>query len=212
MKSSNKPRSFNPFKNDNKSAISELASEISKKNNPQFVNNTTHLLLNEIIIDFVNTESFTLRELNRIAKDPAESVFNKIKNMKMGRSKGHYPNYIFYNLIYYLNNICDLDTLISKIERCKSLVQGRGVNYNHITLLGFPSLVGGFDNNKEYEYNYEKILYKFVISQKDDHIYRYYYYGAEVTNGENKKGFNAKDFYEILLLNIKKYRDENGFE
>ncbi len=214
----NKYYSTEPFIYNNVEAIKEIIVGI-RRTQSVFQQNIIVEILICIIEDLVSTNGITLRDLLKLQKLDIYSVFLNLNNRNYNRSKDFYPKFPFFIGIHYLTKLFDPDTLISKLEDCKYNVNStKNFNYSHFASIGLPSLVLNINvDHHEARYKLNNYDLKFTIVQNYDHNSGLGFY--EVNQIHNIVGgqatpvtLNKKDFYNILILNTKKFKEVGGFD
>ncbi|MEQ1734147.1 MAG: hypothetical protein ABL940_10760, partial [Bacteroidia bacterium] len=136
----------------------------------------------------------------------------------INNSNGQY--FVFFHVIYYLTRCLECDILIDKLTFSKNNnLIGNGFNYNDYISMGLPSLVLNKEYNKELEsYSYEGLEHNhlsFEIKEdRSDDRYMFQAVNVEhiynITTGDSrKKNFKREDFYNLLILNINKFKNLN---
>ena len=200
--------SINPFEYTNQKAIEELSPYLTMYNNKQS-EDISAVVLREIVKDLINCRELTLRDLVKLLKHnynlTLTSQFNLTPSYKERNSV-----FIYFPVFAFLNNAFDIDTLFKKIEKCKETIQIKErTNYTYWTSIGFVPLVFTLSSKSpNFQYKFKDLMYDFSV--KTENEYNGEYYG--VTNlkcdaTSSEVSFNAKDFYDVLLLNLEKYKE-----
>ncbi|MCW3102320.1 MAG: hypothetical protein JWO09_760 [Bacteroidetes bacterium] len=201
----NKYYSRHPFNYDNREAISRVVEDI-------FPTNVKYeYLVRRIFLDMAQAEAITLRELLKFTKfeDGPAIVYGDHSKSKI--SKEHLRKMPFMNLICYFSRIIDPDSLLTKLRTMKSKVsEATGFNYNASTQLGFVSLAKPVTAH-HYSYVYKEVMYTFSVRSLPGSE-NYEPFEFEKRTGTNEVKFSHDDFYEILYLNVEKYKEVGGFE
>lgn len=214
----NKYYSREPFLYDNKEAIAELVKDIKK----QFSSNQYYIgidLLICVLTDLIASEDLTLRDLVKLLKmDGLPVVYGQAqRSNKM--SKAFYPQFLYFNLLCYLSKAFDIESLIQKFEKCKYKHAKIRWKYDYFASLGLPSLVVSENlERKNFEFNYKSLTLTFLVKLDWEPSININYYNVEDLKSLNSVGgaggvyFNRSDFYEMLILNAKKYKEVGGFD
>jgi Txe/YoeB family toxin of Txe-Axe toxin-antitoxin module len=213
----NKYYSRQPYFYDNKNAIAYLINDM-KKGFHQNDSSAGIGLFTCVLEDLVSSENLTLRDLLKLLKNDARPIIygNHIKNKST--RKGFYTSFVGYNLIFYLSKIFDLDSIIYKFEKCKDIVN-IDQNWRHDVFVGYllPSLVLQTpEENKYFNYEYKSMALNFLVTMPYAPITRYGCYQASMIKNASSASenvvFTKRDFYELLILNAKRYKEVEGFK
>lgn len=216
----NKYYSREPFFYDNKEAIAQLIRNLKIG----FPPNQIHVgvnLFSCVLSDLVATENLTLRDLIKLSKNNVIDIVHGQLQRSSKRPKSFYYKFVHFNLLYYLSKIFSIDSLIQKFETCKNNINSRtNWDYNKYAYLGLPSLVVEEEiGTKPYEFTYNSSEIKFRVNHNYYPDFDNDYFDVievkcspRILEEETKFIFNKMDFYEVLILNAKKYKEVGGFE
>ncbi|MBL7883070.1 MAG: hypothetical protein JNL69_03315 [Bacteroidia bacterium] len=214
----NKYYSTEPFIYNNIEAIKEIIGGI-RKTQSIFQQNIVVEILTCIIEDLVSTNGITLRDLLKLQKNDIYLIFLNLINRNYNRSKEFYPQFPFFIGIHYLTKLFDPDTLVSKLEECKHNVNSsKNFNHSYFASIGLPSLVLNINvDHHEARYKLKNYDLKFTIIQHSNPNTGLGFYDINqihnIVGGQaTPVTFNKKDFYDILILNTKKFKEVGGFD
>jgi hypothetical protein len=209
-----------PFEFSNKNAIKEYIHNIgTKKNNNQEIS-SLHML-KVVLNDLSKFGKISLRDLLKLEKNDIKILISSDLSVLVNQSKIHFRYFPFFNLVYALTQIFDIDTLINKLELCITKRNFEDINYGYYTKLGLASLTEQFSKqesgNESIFFKDMTIQFRFNLNSSISNGNSYYEISNMIFHSKPDSrvieySFNANDFYEILLLNAKRFKEVGGFE
>ncbi len=212
----NKYYSKEPFYYDNKKAIAVLIDDL-KKGIQKDQNYTGLSLLICVVNDLVAAGNVTLRDMTKLLKMSVISNILEKSHNSNNSSKHFYHQFTYFNMFYYLTKTFEIDSLIQKFEEVKhKMPLSPNMNYHYLATLGLPSLVLNKADSFNFDYKYKSVFLTFIVELEWNPANGYEFYNVKNLQGVSENftfsKFERLDFYEILILNARKYKEVGGFE
>lgn len=188
----NKFYSKRPFFFNNNKVISNFINSIPNR----FSGEDAHISILKIILrdlNFINQVS--LREIIKLKNFRIIENSDDLIESKLTRS--------IYGILKYLTIVIHQNDLIERFKKCINNFENRDVNYHYLSLITLITLRidKDFETKNVFEVNYNKIVYRLSIDNKN-----------LAPNGvfsptliEDNTEFTKEDFYSILIQVIEQY-------
>lgn len=215
----NKYYSREPFYFDNKNAVIEYIDAMNFSKNE--IHQTGYLILKTILCDMNSLNLLSLREILKLQKNDIENeMLNNQTNNKL--EKYYFSAFDYFKIIHLLNRIFDIDTLINKIEICIDYDNFKTTkNYHSFISTGLPSLVKKLHDekgNSVISINDRNIQFDFELKNSIQNPKFNVFVAKNILilniQGQPLKNFKftVQDFYKLLLLNAKRFKEVGGFD
>lgn len=203
--------SITPYYFDNSKEIELITKKIvyGTRQNFTFLEDAFLLILN----DLISTKQISLRDLLRLQRYNFYDKVTQLSSQYSDVYKSHKHKFLYFNIIGYLNNIYDLETIKEKLRICKTHVRYKtNYNYNYYTEIGLvPLTTKPNERINKTTVNFQNISYNFIINETTDRgNWRFEYFEVkdiERSGINTLPSFNQKDFYEALGLNVDKFNE-----
>ncbi len=168
--------------------------------------------LESILTDLVYSDQLSLRDLIKLSKN---SLFEVVSSLHNGSShtttRLQYVQLPSFCAIAFFSKVFDLDSIVEKLKVCgETITQSKHLVYDKCAKICFIPLINVPLGNGEqgFKVTFKSRTYTFNIEEKYDNITvgsTYYYYNNFLCLDSDEIEFTKKDFYELLILNVKKY-------
>lgn len=206
----NKFFSTSPFYYDNNKVQKDLINEIARNNTNYAKHHAFSNAIDSVLYPLSDNGLLTLRELFKLLH---YDIFNIISEFRSITNDNISSHGLFMPVIGLLLLIQSEKTLINKIEKCKlnkSSVQKHDIN----KLCKFLIAPLGIDNgNKSYTGTNNRTKFSFEIIEEDN--YEFIFPKNTLNANHNNTAFSdidtykfyLNDFYDLFIMNIKKYQE-----
>lgn len=195
-----------PFNYDNKKAMQFVVSQFRTIEGKRWDND---LMRNLIIIlnDLIDSDELTLRELLNLLSFQLLDSINERISIRSENIPQHYK-LIYFSIIHYLMKIFNAETLVEKLGRCKNFITSfKQTKYADLIAYAFVPLVEGPVEGGSYVFSFQEIKVSIEVTAKYDNILKMDFYSCTKINHSSEIGMSDKIFfYELLLLNVEKFR------